>query len=63
MKVCTVCHEVTRITSKRRTKEQWNETVDTMAARGAKASNEEFDAIVAYLAKYLGTDQPPEKNN
>lgn len=63
MKVCTMCHELTRITSKRRTKEEWNDTVDKMAARGAKASDEEFERIVAYLAKYFGPDRPPEKNN
>ena len=62
-KVCTACHELTRISSKRRTKEEWNETVDKMAARGAKASDEEFEAIVTYLAKYFGPDRPPEKNN
>jgi cytochrome c5 len=53
-KVCTVCHEVDRIVSKRKTKEEWNDTVDKMAARGAMASDEEFTAIVTYLAKYLG---------
>jgi quinohemoprotein amine dehydrogenase alpha subunit-like protein len=63
MKVCTVCHELTRITSKRRTKDQWSDTVDKMAARGAKASDEEFEVIVTYLAKYFGTDAPPEKSN
>ena len=63
MRVCTVCHELTRITSKRWTKEQWNDTVDKMASRGAKASDEEFETIVTYLAKYLGPDRPPEKSN
>jgi hypothetical protein len=63
MKVCTVCHELTRITSKRRTKDQWSDTVDKMAARGAKASDEEFEVIVTYLAKYFGTDPPSEKSN
>jgi cytochrome c5 len=63
MNVCTQCHELTRITSKKRTKEEWNDTVDKMAVRGAKASDEEFETIVAYLAKYFGKDQPPEKSN
>jgi mono/diheme cytochrome c family protein len=63
MTVCTQCHELTRITSKKRTKEEWNDTVDKMATRGAKASDEEFETIVAYLAKYFGKDQPPEKSN
>ncbi|HEY6342900.1 MAG TPA: hypothetical protein VIY49_15515 [Bryobacteraceae bacterium] len=61
MNVCTVCHELTRITSKKKTKEEWNDTVDKMAARGAKASDEEFDTIVNYLTKYFGKNQPPDK--
>ena len=56
MKVCTVCHELTRITSKKKTKEEWNDTVDKMAARGAMASDEEFEMIVAYLAKNFGKE-------
>jgi len=63
MNVCTVCHELTRITSKKKTKDEWNDTVDKMAARGAKASDEEFDAIVNYLAKHFGPEQPPDKSN
>ena len=62
MNVCTQCHDLVRITSKRRTKEEWSDTVDKMAARGAKASDEEFETIVNYLAKYFGKDQPSEKN-
>jgi hypothetical protein len=34
-----------------------------MAARGAKASDEEFETIVTYLAKYFGKDQPAGKTN
>ena len=60
-KVCTVCHELTRITSKKKTKEEWSDTVDKMAARGAMATDEEFEAIVAYLAKNFGKDQAPGK--
>ena len=61
-KVCTACHDTARIVSKKKTKEEWNDTVDKMAARGAKASDEEFDSIVNYLAKYFGPNQPPEKS-
>lgn len=63
MNVCTVCHDLTRIVSKKRTKEEWNDTVDKMAARGAMASDEEFETIVTYLTKYFGKDQPSEKSN
>jgi hypothetical protein len=63
VKVCTVCHDTARITSKKWTKERWNDLVDDMAKRGAMASDEEFDTIIAYLTKYFGADQPPEKSN
>jgi len=63
MTACTQCHELTRITSKKRTKEEWNDTVDKMATRGARASDEEFETIVTYLTKYFGKDQPPDKSN
>jgi len=63
LKVCTQCHDLTRIITKKRTKDEWNDTVDKMAVRGAKASDEEFETIVNYLAKYFGPDQPPEKSN
>jgi hypothetical protein len=34
-----------------------------MATKGAKASDEEFDTIVNYLAKNFGKDKPAEKGN
>ena len=60
VKVCTVCHDTARIVSKKWSKAEWNDLVDKMAARGAMASDEEFDAIVTYLAKNFG---PSEKSN
>src|SRR5215831_14512460 len=61
LKVCTQCHDLARITTKKRSKDEWNDTVDKMAVRGAKASDEEFETIVNYLAKYFGPDQPREE--
>ena len=60
VKVCTVCHDSARIISKKWTKAEWNDLVDKMAARGAMASDEEFETIVTYLAKNFG---PSEKSN
>jgi competence protein ComEA len=60
VKVCTVCHDTARIISKKWSKAEWNDLVDKMAARGAMATDEEFDAIVTYLAKNFG---PPETSN
>jgi cytochrome c5 len=56
VKVCTVCHDTARIISKKWTKEEWNTTIDKMAARGAMASDEEFEIIVTYLTKNFGKD-------
>ena len=56
MNVCSQCHDLARITSQKRTKAEWNDTVDKMAVRGAKASDEEFETIVTYLTKNFGKD-------
>ena len=63
LRVCTQCHDAVRIVSRKQTKEEWNGTVDKMAARGARASDEEFETIVTYLTKYFGKDESPEKLN
>src|SRR5579863_797562 len=63
MKVCTTCHGIDHFTGKKKTKDEWNDTVDKMAQRGAQASDEEFATIVTYLTKYFGTDPPPAKSN
>ena len=56
LKVCTPCHGVAEFTSRKNTKQEWDEEVDKMAARGAKASDDEFDTIVTYLTKYFGKE-------
>ncbi len=63
-KLCSDCHGVGTIVGLRRTKSAWEHTVDEMAARGAKGTDEEFDQVVAYLARYLGkvnVNQAPAK--
>ncbi|MSV34534.1 MAG: cytochrome c [Bryobacterales bacterium] len=54
MTVCTQCHNTMRITDKKLSKDEWDDIVDKMAARGARASDEEFDTIVNYLVKNFG---------
>src|SRR5258706_9633491 len=54
MNVCTQCHTLNRVTEKKLSKDEWNDIVDKMAAKGARASDEEFDTIVNYLAKNFG---------
>jgi competence protein ComEA len=52
--VCGACHDVGTATGKRHTKAGWDAVIDAMANRGARATDQEFDAIVEYLAKYFG---------
>ena len=53
-KLCSDCHGLATIVGLRRTKSGWETTVDDMAARGAKGTDEEFDTVVTYLVRYLG---------
>lgn len=50
--VCGMCHDLR--TSPRRTKAGWLAVIDSMAARGARGTDQEFAAIAEYLAKYFG---------
>jgi DNA uptake protein ComE-like DNA-binding protein len=55
--VCTQCHTLDRVTGLKRNREEWRATVDKMAAKGALGSEQDFDAIVTYLAKNFGAEQ------
>jgi competence protein ComEA len=59
VKVCSTCHEANRVAAFRLTRDGWAATVDDMKWRGAKGSDEEFAAIVEYLAtNFLGEAAP-----
>ncbi|HEX6897495.1 MAG TPA: PQQ-binding-like beta-propeller repeat protein [Bryobacteraceae bacterium] len=53
-RVCSSCHDLDTAVDTRRTEADWKKVVDTMAARGAQATDEEFAQIVKYLAKNFG---------
>ena len=54
MKVCGGCHPVETVTSQRRTRAQWQESINSMVARGAKGTDEELAAILEYLTTQYG---------
>src|ERR1035441_7577723 len=57
-KTCgTGCHSIDVVTSQRMSGTEWNAVVETMAARGAQASDAEVKLIVEYLAKTLGREE------
>ena len=60
VKICGQCHEPQRAASIRLTRDGWEATIGDMIARGAKGSDEDFQAILDYLAKnYLGEAARP----
>jgi competence protein ComEA len=54
LKVCASCHEIETVIGSRRTKLGWQQSVDDMISRGADGSQEDMEAVVAYLTKYFG---------
>jgi competence protein ComEA len=60
VKVCGACHQAERSASVRLTREGWQEVIGDMIKRGAKGSDEEFAAVLDYLAKnFLGEAPRP----
>ena len=54
LRVCSTCHEAAKATSVKLTREGWIETIDRMKAFGAGGSDEEFAAVLEYLASHFG---------
>ncbi len=52
--VCGACHAVETVTSQRRTRAQWQESINSMVAKGAKGTPEEFALILNYLTTQYG---------
>ena len=50
------CHEAAKATSVKLTREGWIETIDRMKAFGAAGSDEEFAAVLEYLAMHFKGD-------
>jgi cytochrome c5 len=51
---CVACHDLTRIVSSKRQKTEWEGIVANMVARGASASPDERQTLVAYLTTNFG---------
>lgn len=54
--LCSTCHEAAKATSVKLTREGWVETIDRMKAFGAGGSDEEFAAVLEYLATHFRGD-------
>lgn len=56
LQVCSSCHEAAKATSVKLTREGWNETIERMKAFGAAGSDDEFAAVLEYLATHFKGD-------
>jgi len=54
---CQDCHQLSNVTSARKTAEEWRETVQVMMDRGARLPSENMDSLVEYLVKNFGPKQ------
>ena len=52
--VCSKCHPADRIVAARRTKTQWEETLDKMTKLGAPITDENYDLLLGYLVHHYG---------
>jgi competence protein ComEA len=53
-RVCSKCHDGTRIIEGRRLRSQWEETLEKMVTLGATGTDEDFEAILGYLVRAHG---------
>jgi mono/diheme cytochrome c family protein len=51
---CTGCHGLDRVTSVRKTRAEWAETVARMVSKGARLNAAEQNTVVEYLSKTYG---------
>lgn len=54
VRVCTACHDLGAVQSMSGNKDIWQSVVDDMKGRGADGTDDDFKAVVTYLAKYYG---------
>jgi competence protein ComEA len=62
IRVCGHCHSPERAASMHQDRGAWEETITKMVKLGAQGSDEEFEAVLAYLTKNFGKEQPQPVN-
>lgn len=54
VRICSKCHGLDRFASARKSREDWESIVERMGEEGLKMTDEEYETVITYLAKYLG---------
>ena len=55
---CTRCHDMSVVSARRASAEEWHQIIERMQTNGAQLSDDEIETIVQYLAKTYGPDSP-----
>src|SRR5215204_1176795 len=53
-RLCGVCHPFETVVAIRRTRAQWEATVENMIGRGARGTNAEFATVIDFLSEAYG---------
>jgi cytochrome c5 len=61
LNVCTMCHDLRRVRSGRRSPEEWKETLQAMLNEGAPLSDQDFATVLVYLATNFNNQKPTIK--
>src|SRR5580700_89862 len=56
LRVCSKCHSPEQAVSLRQDRDEWEDTISKMVKLGATGSDDDFDAVLNYLAKYFGPE-------
>lgn len=59
MAKCAMCHDITHVTRTRLSRDEWDDNIRVMIARGMPIEPHEIPIIVDYLATYYNRDKPP----
>jgi len=54
MQLCGNCHEANIVQAHRQSRDEWIATIQKMMAAGAEGTQEQFTAVLDYLAKNFG---------
>ncbi len=55
-RACSQCHSFDIVARSRHTRKQWEAQIDSMIAKGARISDEDFDVVADYLVSHFGFD-------
>lgn len=56
---CSICHDITHVTRTRLSRDEWDDNIKVMIARGMPIEPHEIPIIVEYLSTYYNRDTPP----